>query len=94
MSNLSKKIDLFFTDTFNDDLKIWEKDGQREKAKKKIKALLVDIVAHPFSGIGKPEHLLKFANCWSRRIIGKHRLVYMVDNGLIKLLRCRDHYDD
>ena len=47
-------------------------------------------------GLGKPE-LLKgnLAGCWSRRIDGKHRLIYRfnIDNTLT-LLSCYGHYSD
>lgn len=49
----------------------------------KIKTLLEDIAAHPYTGIGKPEPLkYELAGKWSRRINAEHRIVYSVHDGL------------
>jgi toxin YoeB len=59
----------------------------------KIVALITDIAANPFTGLGKPEplkHQLK--GKWSRRITDEHRLVYMVQDNTIIVLSCRYHY--
>ena len=39
----------------------------------------MDMVKNPYDGIGKPEQLKGLDNYWSRRINGKHRLIYTVD---------------
>jgi len=60
---------------------------------KRINALLQDIMRSPYEGIGKPEPLKhQYSGCWSRRITGEHRLVYIVDQTNITLLQCRFHY--
>jgi toxin YoeB len=47
----------------------------------------------PFEGIGKPEPLRHvLAGCWSRRIDGEHRLVYLVDGDDVVVLQARYHY--
>lgn len=61
----------------------------------KIKILLEDIAAHPYTGIGKPEQLkYGLAGKWSRRINIEHRIVYSVHDDLIEVfvfsMRC--HY--
>lgn len=60
---------------------------------KRVKKLILDILQHPFEGIGKPEPLKHaWTGCWSRRIDKKNRLIYqVVDNQLI-LLSCCGHY--
>ncbi|WP_240049361.1 Txe/YoeB family addiction module toxin [Mucilaginibacter psychrotolerans] len=51
-----------------DDLKYWQKSGNKV-VQKKIHRLLTDIRAHPFEGIGKPEALkYNLSGKWSRRI--------------------------
>lgn len=60
---------------------------------KRINQLIRDIEHGPFSGIGKPEQLKhQLPGFWSRRIDDRHRLVYAVDNGIILIAQCRDHY--
>ena len=50
----------------------------------KIKILLEDIAAHPYTGIGKPEPLkYELAGKWSRRINAEHRIVYSVHDDII-----------
>ena len=76
------------------DREYWKRTGNKA-IMKRISALLADIQAHPFSGIGKPEplkHDLK--GLWSRRITQEHRLVYSVSDGMIYVyvFSMRDHY--
>ncbi len=62
---------------------------------KKIVALLEDIAAHPYTGIGKPEALrYGLVGKWSRRITSEHRIVYSVHDDLIEVyvLSMRFHY--
>ena len=53
----------------------------------KIKILLEDIAAHPYTGIGK-------AGKWSRRINAEHRIVYSVHDDIIEvyIFSMRYHY--
>ncbi|SDA84421.1 toxin YoeB [Algoriphagus alkaliphilus] len=53
---------------------------------KKLKKLLLELSDHPFTGTGQPE-LLKhdFAGFWSRRLNREHRIVYAVDQKIIKV---------
>jgi len=60
----------------------------------KIYSLLNDIKKHPFSGIGKPEHLkYKFPPCWSRRINKQDRLIYRIKNKEIQVISLLGHYN-
>ena len=52
------------------------------------------VVADPFSGIGKPDHLkLLGGNVWSRRVSLEHRMVYEVFNGFCIVAAYRYHYE-
>jgi toxin YoeB len=65
-----------------------------KKMVKRINRLIEDTLRDPFAGIGKPEplrHVLQ--GCWSRRIDGEHRLVYMVEGDDIVVLQARYHYE-
>jgi len=66
---------------------------QDKKTLKKINILLKEIQRMPFDGTGKPEPLKDSMN-WSRRIDGKNRLVYEVQDGTVIVKQCRGHYDD
>lgn len=72
----------------------WLRTGNKA-IMKKISALLADIQAHPFTGLGKPEPLKhELQGKWSRRITQEHRLVYSVSDGKIYVyvFSMRDHY--
>ena len=61
---------------------------------KRINQLIKDIIRNPFDGIGKPEPLKKnLSGLWSRRIDDEHRVVYIVESGVIVILSCRSHYN-
>ena len=63
----------------------------------RIKALLIDIAQHPYTGIGKPEALkYSLAGMWSRRINREHRLIYTVDDNriIVHILAMHSHYGD
>ena len=65
------------------------------KIMKRISKLLEDILAHPFTGIGKPEPLMgNLSGKWSRRITDEHRLVYSVSDQMIYVyvFSMRYHY--
>ncbi len=65
-----------------------------KKTLKRINRLIEDTLRNPFAGIGKPEplrHVLQ--GCWSRRIDGEQRLVYMVEDDDIIVLQARYHYE-
>jgi toxin YoeB len=62
----------------------------------RIDALVADVVAHPFTGLGMPEKLKGSKGDYSRRIVGKHRLIYRVEKQAkaISLVSCHGHYED
>jgi toxin YoeB len=69
----------------HDDIKIFTK----------ITGLIKEIYRTPFMGTGKPEPLKgKLAGFWSRRITGKHRLIYKIDGELLVITACKSHYSD
>jgi len=57
-------------------LNYWKKSGNKA-IQKKIEQLIIDILEHPYTGIGKPESLkYDLSSLWSRRINGEHRIIY------------------
>ena len=68
---------------------------QDKKTLKKINQLLSDIERNGNDGIGHPEPLKgNLSGYWSRTIDDKNRLVYKIEDGLIKIIQCKNHYDD
>ena len=62
---------------------------------KKISSLIKEITRTPFTGTGKTEPLRgDLAGFWSRRINGKHRLVYKVEKDLLIIASCKSHYKE
>ncbi len=82
---------------------LWEDRGwedylywqtQDKKTLKRINALIKDAQRDPYNGIGKPEALKEnLSGFWSRRINDTDRLVYDFENGNIRIISCRGHYD-
>jgi toxin YoeB len=73
-----------------------KKQLKRIKNKKyllKVQILIDDIIAHPYTGLGKPE-LLKYhlQKHWSRRIDKKNRLVYKVIEPDVIIISVIGHY--
>ena len=68
---------------------------QDKKTLKKINNLLKDIERNGNVGLGKPE-LLKgdFSGYWSREIDEKNRLIYKIEENIIKIIQCKNHYND
>ena len=68
---------------------------QDKKTLKRINALVKDACRTPFSGLGKPEPLRgNLSGYWSRRINEEDRLIYLYENGQLKIIACRGHYED
>lgn len=87
-------MEIVFLPQADKDLEYWKQTGNK-RIMKRITALLNDIVAHPFTGIGKPEPLKEnLQGLWSRRITDEHRLIYSVSNGMVYVyvLSLRFHY--
>lgn len=77
-----------------EDISYWKKQGNKA-VQQKISALIVDIIKHPYTGIGKPEALkYQLSDSWSRRITRTDRLVYSVnkENNCIEIETARGHY--
>ncbi len=80
-----------FTRQAAEDIEFWKRSSPQ--VVKRIKLLLEDIGAHPFTGLGKPEALKHdLSGWWSRRITEEHRLVYRLRNGELEISSCRFHY--
>ncbi|EGC77353.1 Txe/YoeB family addiction module toxin [Treponema denticola] len=66
-----------------------------KKILKKINQLLADIERNGNDGIGHPEHLKgNLSGYCSRAIDEKHRLVYKIEDEIIKIIQCKNHYND
>jgi toxin YoeB len=82
---------LLFTPRGWSDYRYWQAHDQGLLGR--VDRLLEHIVRRPFAGPGRPlalRHLLE--GCWSRRIDGEHRLVYLVDGNDVVVLQARSHY--
>ena len=63
--------------------------------KKKLNKLLADIARNGNTGIGQPEPLKNnLVGWWSREKKKKNRLIYKVEDDLITVMQCKNHYDD
>jgi len=82
-----------WTDAAWEDFEYWMK--QDKKTLKRILQLLKDIDRNGYEGIGKPERLSgDLASYWSRRIDDANRIVYCIENDMIKIVQCGSHYRD
>ena len=82
-----------WTDEAWEDYLYWQ--TQDKKTLKRINNLLKDIDRNGYDGIGKPERLLgEFSKYWSRRIDDKNRIVYCIEEDIIKIVQCGSHYRD
>ncbi len=64
---------------------------------KKLEKLLEELRMHPMTGTGHPERLKGTSvPTWSRKISGKHRLVYEIEDDKVRvfILATYGHYDD
>lgn len=89
-------MEVIYTPQVVDDLKYWEKSGNKA-LQKKIQQLIVAIVETPFEGIGKPEPLKhELTGSWSWRITQEHRLVYEVyekdSSTIVEIQSLKGHY--
>jgi toxin YoeB len=86
-------MEIAFLPQATEDLQYWKRTGNT-RILKRIRALLADILEHPFSGIGKPEPLRGEQGKWSRRINDEHRLIYSISSGMIYVfvISARFHY--
>ena len=76
-----------------EDFEYWT--SHDKKTLKRILQLLKDIDRNGYVGLGKPEPLKgNLSGYWSRRIDDCNRIVYKIDNGMIKIVQCGSHYRD
>ena len=84
---------LQFSQQTDEDLLFHKKSGNKAILKKII-TLLEEIIENPYSGTGKPEALkYDLAGKWSRRINQEHRLIYEVNELIIKIHSAKGHYE-
>ncbi len=87
---------LIVLDEAADDIALLKKSGTN--AYDKIRKLFKELREHPRIGTGKPELMKhgKFQGLWSRRITGKHRLVYSINDHeiIVFVISAKGHYDD
>jgi toxin YoeB len=84
-------MNLLFYEKAWEDYWYWQENDK--KITRKINEFLKAIARGPHSGIGKPEPLRHaYSGYWSRRITDAHRMVYRVDEGIIKVVQLRLHY--
>ncbi len=87
--------ELDFTDQAKTDLTRLKRD--EPAAFRKATILLAELQEHPRTGTGKPEPLSGGrSGQWSRRINLKHRLIYEIEDTVVKVyvLSSYGHYDD
>ena len=74
----------------------WKKSGQIS-AIRKIEHIFRELAETPFEGIGTPEQLkFNLADCWSRRIDKKNRIIYQVNEDIVTVfvVSAKGHYQD
>ena len=82
-----------WSDAAWEDFEYWTK--QDKKTLKRILQLLKDIERNGYEGIGQPERLSgDLASYWSRRIDDANRIVYRIEDNIIKIVQCGSHYRD
>lgn len=82
-----------WTDAAWEDFEYWLK--QDKKTYRRILQLLKDIDRNGYEGIGKPERLsCDLSAYWSRRIDDCNRIVYRIEDGVVKIVQCGSHYRD
>ena len=82
---------IVLTEQAQTDYAYFVKSGQAHTVKK-IAAILEDIAAHPYTGIGKPEALkYELSGMWSRRI---NAIIYKVLGEVVEvqIMPMRYHY--
>ena len=76
-----------------EDFLYWQANDK--KIFKKINDLLKDIDRNGYNCKGKPEKLTgNYAGYWSVRIDKKNRLIFRMNDGMVEIAECREHYGD
>ena len=87
-------MEVVFKSKALEDIKFWRKSGQKT-IQIKISKLIVDILLHPYSGIGKPEALkYELSGLWSREIDKGNRIIYEISDNQLHIVSLRGHYFD
>ncbi len=82
-----------WTDDAWEDFEYWIENDK--KTTRQIKRLLKDIDRNGYKGVGHPEPLSgDLSGYWSRHIDEKNRIVYKIEEGIIKIIQCGSHYRD
>ena len=69
----------------------WQQTDRRML--ERVNKLIRDVQREPYAGIGKPEPLKHaLAGYWSRRINDEHRMVYKVQDDVLRIAQLRFHY--
>ncbi|MCF8333759.1 MAG: Txe/YoeB family addiction module toxin [Bacteroidales bacterium] len=87
---------IYFAKEALKDISRLKKSGDKT-ALRRLDKLLNELREHPAKGSGYPEQLKHdFAGLWSRRITGKHRLIYEIKEelGHINVIQTYGHYSD
>lgn len=90
------KYKIAISDRAKKHLAEWKKSGN-VSAIKKIERIFNELSENPFEGVGSPEQLkFNFANCWSRRIDRKERIIYHVNEEVVTVfvISAKRHYND
>jgi toxin YoeB len=66
-----------------------------KKLQKKIERMLKELERNPHSAFAKAE-LLKGNRAGQRsmRIDEKHRLIFSIEDGIVKIIQCGEHYEN
>ena len=84
---------LFWHDIAWEQYLYWQ--TQDKKTLKRINDLLKDIDRNGYNCKGKPEKLRgNFSGWWSVRIDEKNRLIFKIENEIIEIYQCKQHYGD
>lgn len=85
--------DIQFSEAAWADFSYWLTEDK--KTMSRIVKLIADIKRNGYRGIGKPEPLKDdLSGYWSRRIDDANRIVYRIEDGIVKIYQCGSHYRD
>ena len=96
MNTYKREYEIEYTKQFFEDIQTHKRAGQKAIITK-IDTLVNELRKHPTTGTGNPEPLKQDRKGqWSRRITGKHRLIYEIHDNTITviLISALGHYGD
>lgn len=91
-----EKFIVVLTEKAKQDISLHKRSGNKV-IERKIKSFPEELKVHPFSGTGQPESLKhELHGFWSRRINQKDRMIYSVNNKIVKVevVSAMGHYFD